>query len=59
MVLKVHQNATYSLRELDGTHLKVPIAGHRVKIFRRRAGTTIPTELLLDILDNNEGDTET
>ncbi len=37
-MLKVHENATYALRELDGTHLKVPIAGKRVKIFRRREG---------------------
>ncbi|KAL2614093.1 hypothetical protein R1flu_025785 [Riccia fluitans] len=34
-VVTVHENATYSLRELDGTPLKLPIAGKRVKYFRR------------------------
>jgi len=38
VVLKVYDNATYGLRELDGTPLKVPIAGKRVKAFRRREG---------------------
>lgn len=32
----VHDNATYSLRELDGTELKLPVAGKRIKLFRRR-----------------------
>ncbi|GGV52728.1 hypothetical protein GCM10010495_82110 [Kitasatospora herbaricolor] len=36
MVTTVHGNAIYSLRELDGTKLKIPIAGKRVKIFKRR-----------------------
>ena len=35
-VKHVHDNATYSLCELDGTDLKVPIAGKRVKLFKRR-----------------------
>jgi hypothetical protein len=35
-VKEVYDNATYLLRELDGTELKIPIAGKRVKIFRRR-----------------------
>jgi hypothetical protein len=38
VVIKMHDNATYALRELDGTRLKVPIAGKRVKAFRRREG---------------------
>ena len=32
----MHDNATYSLYELDGTDLKVPIAGKRVKLFKQR-----------------------
>ena len=36
MVIQVHENATYSLREFDGTRLKVPIAEKRVKIFKQR-----------------------
>ncbi|KAL3696508.1 hypothetical protein R1sor_010584 [Riccia sorocarpa] len=36
VVVRVLDNATYLLRELDGTPLRVPIAGKRVKIFKRR-----------------------
>ena len=32
----MHDNATYSLCELDVTDLKVPIASKRVKLFKRR-----------------------
>ncbi|KAL2622834.1 hypothetical protein R1flu_003039 [Riccia fluitans] len=35
VVVTVHENATYSLRELDGTPLKLPIVGKRVKYFKR------------------------
>ena len=28
--------STYSLRELDGTQLKIPIIGKRIKLFKRR-----------------------
>ncbi|KAL2630446.1 hypothetical protein R1flu_015132 [Riccia fluitans] len=36
VVVTVHENATYFLRELDGIPLKVPIACKRVKYFKRR-----------------------
>jgi hypothetical protein len=36
VVVQVHENGTYSLRELDGTLLRIPIAGKRVKAFKRR-----------------------
>ncbi|KAL3679385.1 hypothetical protein R1sor_022341 [Riccia sorocarpa] len=36
VVITVHDNATYSLRELDGTPLKLPIAGKRIKYFKKR-----------------------
>ncbi|CAM6082164.1 unnamed protein product [Calypogeia fissa] len=36
VVVKVHSNATYTVRELDGTVLRVPFVGKRVKIFKRR-----------------------
>ncbi|KAL3679949.1 hypothetical protein R1sor_022905 [Riccia sorocarpa] len=36
VVVTVHDNATYSLRELDGTPLKLPIAGKRIKYFKKR-----------------------
>ena len=38
VVVATHDNATYSLRELDGTMLKIPIAGKRIKTFKRRDG---------------------
>ena len=38
MVVATHDNATYTLRELDGTVLKIPIAGKRIKAFKRRDG---------------------
>ncbi|KAL3695983.1 hypothetical protein R1sor_010059 [Riccia sorocarpa] len=39
VVVDVHENATYSLRKLDGTPLRLPIAGKRVKVFKRRVNT--------------------
>ncbi|KAL3680258.1 hypothetical protein R1sor_023214 [Riccia sorocarpa] len=36
VVEKVYDNATYKLRELDGARLRRPIAGKRVKIFKKR-----------------------
>jgi hypothetical protein len=37
-VRKVFDNGIYRLSELDGTELRVPIAGKRVKIFKKRIG---------------------
>ncbi|KAL3700688.1 hypothetical protein R1sor_018710 [Riccia sorocarpa] len=52
VVLVVHDNATYSLRELDGTPLRIQVAGKRVKLFRRREGY----EELEDFLEPTQGD---
>jgi hypothetical protein len=38
MIVAIHDNATYTLRELDGTMLKIPVVDKRIKIFRRRDG---------------------
>ena len=38
VVVATYDNATYTLRELDGTVLKIPIAGKRIKAFKRRDG---------------------
>ena len=35
VVIRVHLNGTYSLRELDRAPLHVPVAGKRIKVFRR------------------------
>jgi hypothetical protein len=36
VVVATHDNATYTLCELNGTMLKIPIAGNQIKTFRRR-----------------------
>ena len=36
VVERVNDNATYWLRELDGTMFKIPIARKRIKVFQRR-----------------------
>ncbi|GGV53095.1 hypothetical protein GCM10010495_82180 [Kitasatospora herbaricolor] len=65
VIITVHDNAIYLLRELDGTKLKILIAGKRVKIFKRRhaemnmedfnEGTEIPQQEDESDMDN-EGD---
>ena len=35
-VRKITDKATYFLNELDGTEIRIPIAGKRIKIFKRR-----------------------
>ena len=47
--MKVHLNGTYSLRELDGASLRVPVAGKRIKVFRRSGRFHL--EAMEDILD--------
>ncbi|KAL3698024.1 hypothetical protein R1sor_012100 [Riccia sorocarpa] len=54
VVLAVHDNATYSLQELDGTPLRIQVAGKRVKLFRRREGS----EGLEDFLEPSQGDAD-
>lgn len=59
MVLKVHPNAVYKLRELDGIELKTLIAGRRVKFFRRRIqDQDIFAEDLEEEVSNGELDQE-
>ena len=55
MVIKVHDNATYSLRELDGTRLKVPIAGKRIKIFKQR-DNRVNVETIIEEFDLEDYD---
>ena len=44
-VMHVFPNGTYKLCELDGTEIKVPIAGKRVKLFKRRDGQILYEDL--------------
>jgi hypothetical protein len=46
---KVGDNVTYHLAELDGTLLTLPIAGKRIKVFKRRDRT----EIGFEVLDNS------
>ena len=36
MVISVNNNVTYHLTELDGTRITTPVAGKRIKAFKRR-----------------------
>ena len=37
IVLRVFDNATYKLKELDGAKIRIPIARKRIKIFKQRS----------------------
>ncbi|WP_208972703.1 hypothetical protein, partial [Escherichia coli] len=52
-VLHVYPNATYKLCELDGTNITVPIAGKRVKLFKKRDG-----QILYEDIDKQQDDDE-
>ena len=59
VVKQVYDNATYLLQELDGTELKNPIAGKRVKIFQRRFEDQFSEEfedVEIDIEDERDED---
>ena len=36
MVTIANDNATYHLAELDGTRIEIPVAGKRIKAFKKR-----------------------
>jgi hypothetical protein len=36
VVVTCHANSTYTIRELDGSVHRVPYAGKRIKLFKRR-----------------------
>lgn len=38
VITKVHDNATYNIREMDGAEHRQPYAGKQVKLFKRRIG---------------------
>ena len=52
VVTSVNDNATYHLAKLYGTSLEVPIAGKRVKIFKKRYAE----EPNLDDLEDDENE---
>lgn len=50
---EVRDNATYVLQKLDGTQLKVPIVGKRIKLFWKR-GDGHAIEGFEDIVDEDK-----
>ena len=61
-VRKVFDNGTYQLSEFDGTVLRVPIAGKRVKIFKKRIDdepcVTLDKTVSEELLDKDHGGVE-
>jgi hypothetical protein len=57
IIPKVEDNATYCLIELDGTPLALPIAGKRVKTFRRKECPEVEFDTLGDFpsVEDDEG----
>jgi DNA repair ATPase RecN len=46
VVVAAYDNATYILRELDGTMLKIPVVRKQIKTFRRRDGRFCPDDVV-------------
>ena len=61
IVMHVFDNATYKLCELDGTEVKGPIAGKRIKLFKTKGGEIADKGITPDIEigEDNESDEET
>jgi hypothetical protein len=59
-VTSVNDNGTYHLAELDGTRVVVPVAGKRVKMFKKRHDDEpdLRNEESNDDEDGTEGDPE-
>jgi hypothetical protein len=56
VVTSVDDNGTYHLAELDGTRITVPVAGKRVKAFKKRHDDD--PELGIGFDDDNDNDTD-
>jgi hypothetical protein len=56
MVTSVNDNGTYHLAELDGTRIAVPVAGKRVKAFKKRHD--YEPDLGIGKNDDNDDDTD-
>jgi len=55
IIKQAYDNATYLLRELDGSKLKIPIAGKCVKLFRCHGEDQL-LEDADDDIERNEGE---
>ena len=58
VVKKVEDNASYRLAELDGAPLAIPIAGKRIKVFKRRDRVEIEFESFDDSVLSIDDDEE-
>ena len=58
MVKKIESNATYFLADLDRTRLPLPIAGKRIKIFKRRETPNLEIEALDDVASSTKDEKE-
>ena len=55
VVVATHDNATYTLHELDGTMLKIPIASKQIKTFRKRNNKFYSDDIIdLETWENDE-----
>ena len=54
IVKQVNDNATYFLRELDGTELKLPIAGKMIRLFRRTNDYHLHEESMVNANEDEE-----
>jgi hypothetical protein len=54
VVVATHDNGTYTLRELDGTMLKILVIGKRIKTFRRRDGRFYSNDIVDFTAQNDE-----
>ena len=59
IVMHVFDNATYKLCELDGTELRVTIAGKRIKLFKTKGGEMADIAPRIEIGEDIENDKET
>jgi hypothetical protein len=55
VVTSVDDNGTYHLAELDGTRITVPVAGKRVKAFKKRHDDEPDLGIGDDDDDNDDG----
>ena len=54
IVKQMNDNATYFLRELDSTELKLPIAGKMIRLFRRRNDYLLHEESIVNANEDEE-----
>ena len=58
MVKKMENDVTYFLAELDGTWPALPIAGKRIKVFKRGEAPNLEIEALDDVASSIEVENE-